>query len=288
MPGVRTPRRRRRRRHFSPDSVKHLTTPPPRHGYHLAVKQIRYALALVTAILAASPGTAETLIEARSWPAELSGRLDLESLRENEFFAGVDPIDDLGLEEDGIYELRLVFRTGKRTVVRLAWQPLVFAGDEMITGRIGELEITPRVQTDLDLDYGRVAFAWQFLSSRDGRFRLGPMIEAKGFQGEAAFSVDNPIVPLVRTTEFETGLPSAGLMLDLEPSRKVHVFAEASVLVDTDEGELTDGEAGIRYFVTPAFAVTAGYRSIEIDIEDGTDVIEIEIDSLFVGATFRF
>ena len=77
-------------------------------------------------------------------------------------------------------------------------------------------------------------------------------------------------------------------MLDLEPSNKLHVFAEASALIDSDEGELTDSEAGVRYFITPAFAVTAGYRMIEIDIEDGADVLEIEIDSAFLSATFRF
>ena len=252
------------------------------------MKHLIAALTAVLAIAAAAPAVSEVLIEARYWPAELSGRLDLENLRENELFSGVDPINDLGLEEDGIYEARLVFRPGKRTAVRLAWQPLAFAGDETIVGNIGQLEITPRVQTDLDLDYARLAFAWQFLSTRDGRYRLGPMIEAKGFQGEAAVSVDNPIVPLVRTTDFETGLPSAGLMLDLEPSERVHVFAEATVLVDTSEGELTDAEAGVRFFVTPAFALTAGYRLIEIDIEDRADVLEIEIDSLFVGGTFRF
>ncbi len=245
---------------------------------------------LVAIVLAAgaAPAACEILVEARYWPAELDGRLDLENLRDNEFFSGVDPIDDLGLEEDGIYEARLVFRPGKGTVVRLAWQPLAFAGDETITGTVGAIEVMPRVRTDLDLDYGRLAFAWQFLSSKDGRFRLGPMIEAKGFQGEATVAVDNPIVPLVRTTDFETGLPSAGLMLDLEPSNKVHVFAEASVLVDTGEGDLTDAEAGLRFFVTPAFALTAGYRRIDIDIEDRSDVIEIEIGSVFVGGAVRF
>lgn len=252
------------------------------------MKHLALALAFVAAAGSAAPAVSEIVVEARYWPAELSGRLDLESLRDNEFFTGVDPINDLGLEEDGIYEARLAYRSSRGVVVRLAWQPLAFAGDETIVGTIGPIEITPRVQTDLDLDYVRLAVAWQFVSTRDGRYRLGPMIEAKGFQGEAAVSVDNPIVPLVRTTDFETGLPSAGLMLDLEPSRKVHVFAEASTLIDTDEGNLTDAEVGVRFFVTTGFALTAGYRTIEIDIEDRADVLEIEIESVFVGAAFRF
>lgn len=247
-----------------------------------------HLLAVLALFAPAAPAAAEVLVEARYWPAELSGRLDLENLRNNEFFAGVDPIEDLGLEEDGIYEARLVFRPGRRTVVRLAWQPLAFSGDETIVGRVGSLEVTPRVRTDLDLDYVRLAFAWQFLASSDGRYRVGPMIEVKGFQGEASVAVDNPIVPLVRTTEFETGLPSVGLMLDLEPSERVHVFAEASFLVDTDEGDLTDAEAGVRFFVTRSFALTAGYRQITIDIEDASDTLEIDIDSLFVGGAFRF
>lgn len=243
------------------------------------------ALALVTL---ASPAAAEILIEARSWPAELSGKLQLENLENNEFFTGVDPINDLGLEEDGIYEARVTFRTGNRTVVRLAWQPLTFAGDATITGMVGPVEVTPRVRTTLDLDYGRIAFAWQFLSSPDGRYRIGPMIEAKGFQGDASVSVDNPVVPLVRTTDFETGLPSAGLMLDIEPSERVHVFAEASVLVDTSEGDLMDAEAGVRFYVTPTLMLTAGYRLIEIDVQDRADLLAIDIDSVFFGLGARF
>ncbi len=251
------------------------------------MKRLAAALGLALAPLA-DPAASEVLIEARAWPAELGGQIDLENLENNEFFAGVDPINDLGLEEDGIFEGRLVFRPGRRTVLRFAWMPLSFTGDETIRGMVGDLVVTPRVQTALDLDYGRLAFAWQFLSARKGRLRLGPMIEVKGFQGEATVAVDNPIVPIVERTDFETGLASVGLMLDLEPSPRVSVFAEATSLVDTDEGDLRDAEIGLRFFATRLLAVTAGYRAIEIEIDDLRDRLEVDIDSFFAGVALRF
>ena len=246
----------------------------------------RFALAVLFVL--AAPAGAETLIEARYWPADLGGRLQLESLENNEFFTDFDPIRDLGLDEDGAVEGRLLFRPGRWFAVRLAWLPLSFTGDAQVTGMIGGLEITPQVQSELNLDYARLGFAWQFLRAREGRFRLGPMVEAKGFQGDATIAVDNPIVPLVRDTDFEAGFAAAGLLLDIEASDRVEIYAEATTLIDTDEGDLTDTEVGIRVYVTRALALTAGYRQIEIDIEDGADLLEVDIDAALIGAAFRF
>jgi hypothetical protein len=244
-------------------------------------------LALVLLAIAA-PAVSETLVETRYWPAELAGRLDLADLRDNEFFADLDPINDLGLEEDDTYEARVSFRPSRGWVARLAWLPLSFKGDVTIDGMIGAIPISPRVQTSLEIDYARAGLAWQLVATRDGRFRLGPMIEAKGFRGEAAIGVDNPILPLVETTRFETALASAGLLLDAEPTPRVHVFAEWTTLVDTGKGDLRDAEAGVRFLATDWITLTLGYRMIEIDISDGVDLLQVDIDSVFLGADFRF
>jgi hypothetical protein len=251
-------------------------------------------LAIVVAPLSmtiqpAGSASAEVILEARQWAPDLSGQIRVDS---SDLIDTIDLTQDLGLQDDEAFEGRLLVRPSKRTLFRVGWTPLTLTGEQVVSRTIvflgREFDISSRVLSELELDYGRLGFAWQFLSTRDGRFRIGPLVEAKAFRGTATLSAPDLAVPATESAEFEVAFASAGLILDLEASDRLHIFAEGSVLLDESEGELNEIEVGVRFFATKALAIVAGVRQLEIDATDRDDLLQMDLEGAFAGLSLRF
>jgi hypothetical protein len=248
------------------------------------------SLALVPALAGAQVESRPRLeIEARAWAAAPSGEIQA---IEQSLGTIVDLESDLGLGEDETIEGRLILRPSGRTKVYFAWTRLEFSGDQVLTRTIefSGQTFTPstRVLSLVDLEYGRAGFAWQLFSSDDGRWRLGPLVEVKAFRGEASLAAPDVPLSFDATEEFEAAVGAAGAVLDLEPSPRFHVFAEATVVVGADEGDATDIEAGVRFLLTDTLALVGGYRRFSVDAKEDDDTFQFDIAGAFAGLQFRF
>lgn len=228
--------------------------------------------------------------EARQWTADPAGTFSFDAglLSDTLNFTS-----DLGLEEDDALEGRLVFRPSPKTMIRLGFVPEVaLTGDNVISRSFGFLNetfaINERVVTSFDLEYGKIGFAWQFLASKDGRFRVGPLIEAKGFRADLALSAPDLVPPVLETEDYEAAFGSAGLIADVVISDRVELFGEATEVVSGDEGDVSETEFGIRYLPMPKVAIIGGMRTLEIEIEDTDERFVFELDGVFVGVGVRF
>lgn len=229
-------------------------------------------------------------IEARQWNAAPTGGFASAGGDPNE---SVDFESDLGLEEDEALEGRLIFRPSRRTMIRIGYLPEIqLVGDNVVTRTINfagqDFTVNQQVVTDFTLEYGRLGFAWQFLSASEGRFRLGPILEVRGFRGDVLLEAPNAPIELRATDEYEAAFGSVGLIAELEISKRVDLFGEVSEAVTGDEGEVKETEYGIRVLVLPKVMIVAGSRTLDIDIEDAGDDFDFELDGVFVGAHFRF
>ncbi len=246
-------------------------------------------VALAALALPQPAGTASLEFEGRYWAPELSGELEVQTRGVG---TRVDLRADLGIQDNEFPEGRLTLRPTRKLKLRAAFMPLSYAGDAEVARTIrfaGEtFRLDTRVVSDLDLDYGRVGLAWQFIGFGRGAFRLGPLIEAKVLRGEVALSAPDLPLTVSVSEEFEVAFASAGLALDIEPSSRLHLFAEATGSVGIDEGDLRDAEAGIRYRPFPRLWVLAGYRVFELEAEEGDDFLDIEIEGVFFGLELRF
>lgn len=256
------------------------------------IRCVAVALALVASQFAI-PADAQDRVrfefEANLWDPDASGSI---RIIEQNIGATIDLESDLGLVGDEISDLRLTFHPSRRTEIRLTQVPLSYSGDQIVSRTLefaGEVfTVSTRVVSVLDLDYFRAGFAWQFLASDDNRFRFGPLLEIKGFDGAASLAAPDLGAPISVSEEFEVAFGSAGVALDLEPTDRIHIFGEFSVLVGSDEGDQTEFEAGIRVQISGPLGVQAGFRSIELDFEDENDMIDLDIDGVFFGASLRF
>jgi hypothetical protein len=253
-------------------------------------RQLSLTLLVMTALTVSPAAWSMSLeVEARYWAPGLNGELEVQ---ERGTGTRIDLTSDLGIDDSEFLEGRLTWRITRQIKLRAAFLPLSYSGSSDLVRTIEfagqSFQINTRLLSDLELDYGRLGLAWQFISGPSGAFRLGPMVEAKGLRGDAQLSVPDFILPLSASEEFEGAFASAGLALDLEPSEQLHVFAEATVSIDTAEGDFTEAEVGIRYRPTETLGVTGGYRIIDIRVDDGDEFLEIDIEGVFLGLELRF
>ncbi len=252
---------------------------------------MRRILPLISWLIAAPVAVAAGVeFEARLWAPDLSGSAQVGAGTDSN---AIDLVSDLGFAEDETLEGRLIWRPSKRTSVRLDYSDFDYAGDAQLDREVSfagtTFQLDARVASMLELEYGGLGIAWQFLSPAGGRFRLGPLVEARGLRGTAGISTDVlGILPLSATEEFELAFAAAGIVLDFEPSAKVHVYAEWTTSVESDDGDLTDVEAGLRFYALDMLALTIGYRRLEIDAMDGNEMFDLELDGPFFGGVLRF
>jgi len=245
-------------------------------------------LALIMPV-AASADDARLEFEARYWRPDFAGSA---RIGDGGSATEVDFNTDLGIVEDDIFEGRLIWRPGRKHRIRYDFAGLSFTGDKVIERSIefaGEtFDLSAQVASELELDYSRLSWTWQFIYTGDGKFRLGPLVEALRFDGQAALRTTVLIFPLEAIETVDETFGAVGLALDIVPNEQFRFSAEAAIITTTDYGDLTDFEASVRYSPTEYLGLLAGYRNLEIDARDEDDYLKLTIDGFFAGLAIRY
>ena len=225
--------------------------------------------------------------EGRYWIADLDAEA---KAVESNLGAKFDFKSDLGMQDEDFPEGRIIWHTGPNSKLRLAYTQVDYSGDKEVTRTI-EFEgqsytAGTRVKSGLEIQYLRLGWIWQFIDIADGAIKLGPVIEAKGIIADV--SLDAPTLNINESEEFLGGLPTAGIALDINPTKKINLFGEISGFHAGDYGYFFDAEAGLKVMPFKNLSIVAGYRIIDINAEDDPDFLEMQIEGPFVGGTLRF
>jgi hypothetical protein len=227
--------------------------------------------------------------EGRYWFTTLKGNVKVTL---NDIGTGVDLKRDLDIDDEGYPELRLTWYTGPKSKIRLAYTQADYEGDKNLTKTIefnGETyHVGTRVETDFDLRYIRLGWAWQFINVGKGFLKLGTLVEAKGFWGKAAIEAPDLAIPVKKSENFYFVLPTIGLALDINPHRMLNIFAEGSGMYAGSYGYMYDAEAGIKLIPIKILSILAGYRILEFKAGNDPDYAKVRVYGPFVGVTVRF
>jgi hypothetical protein len=226
-------------------------------------------------------------IEGRYWFTDLdaSTRVESGSIPGTRIDVG----QDLDVHDANLPEVRLTFSTGLSSKLRLAYLQGNFDGQTTL-GRSIQFSgrtfgANTRVDTDLDLYYGRIGWTWQF-PVVPGVFRLGPLVELKGLVIDT--TVRSPGTGLRESALLPMAFPTVGAMLSVTPIAALDIFAEVSGMTFGSLGHVVDAEAGVRFIPIRFFALSAGYRVFDVRIEHDDDFAKLKLTGPFVGASFRF
>jgi hypothetical protein len=227
--------------------------------------------------------------EGRYWFTDLEGNVKVTS---GDIGTDIDFKKDLDIKDEGYPEVRLTWYTGKKSKIRIAYTQVGYEGDANIQRTIQyngtTYDVGTHVVTDLDIKYARIGWAWQFINIDNGVFKLGTLIEAKGFWTEASLEAPDLATPIKEKETFWFVLPTIGAALDINPHKMLNIFAEGSGLYAGNYGYMYDVEAGVKLIPIKILSIMGGYRLLEFKAEDKPDFAKVRVHGPFVGVTVRF
>jgi len=250
---------------------------------------MRMGLFAALLVLAAPTPTVAQIVdlEGRYWFTNLDASTKVESGS----IPGtrIDVAQDLRVDDANIPEVRLTFSTGLNSKLRLAYLQGSFDGDTTLSQSIQFSGTTfgasTRVDTDLDLYYGRIGWTWQF-AAVPGIFKIGPLLEVKGVVVDA--TIRSPGTGLRESATLPMAFPTVGAMLNVTPISALDVFAEVSGMTFGDFGHVVDAEIGLRFIPIRFVTVSAGYRLFDLRVSNDDDFAKLKLTGPFVGASIRF
>jgi hypothetical protein len=227
--------------------------------------------------------------EGRYWFTDLEGRV---KVTEADIGTDINFKKDLDIKDEGYPEVRLTWYTGKKSKIRLAYTQVGYDGDKNLTKTVefnGETyNIGTRIETDFDIKYLRLGWAWQFINIRQGLVKLGTLVEGKVFWVKGSLEAPDLSPPVKESESFFFGLPTIGVALDINPHRILNIFAEGSGMYAGSYGYIYDAEAGVKLIPIKILTLLAGYRILGFEGKVEHDFARVRVYGPFVGVTVRF
>jgi len=221
------------------------------------------------------------------WMTDFSGSMQMTEA--GLIGTSLDFEDDLGIADEDVTDIRLMWHITPAVKIRLAYVQLNYEGNTTLQKTISfsgqTYTIGTAVTSSLDTQYIRLGGYFDLLSFADGMVRVGGIVDAKVFMIDAA--VKAPALTLDESEEVIAGLPTLGGTVSIHLQDIVELFFEASGM-GIQDGYLYDCEAGIKIRPYQHVEIVGGYRIFELDVEQDNDSGNLKIAGPFVGATIRF
>lgn len=249
-----------------------------------------FALTVFIMLLGHASAFAQIIdIEGRYWFADLDASAKVKS--GSVPGSRIDLDDDLAVDREDLPELRLTVSTGLNGKLRLAYLHGDFEGERTIERSFQFAGTTftanSRVDSDIELHYGRIGWAWQFIAV-PGVFKVGPMFELKGLVVDASLRTRGPGTNVHESTVLPMAFPTLGVMANVTPVRYLDVFAEVSGVPFGDLGHVVDAEAGLRLIPIRFLSLSAGYRLFDVRVGKDDNFARLKLSGPFIGASVRF
>ena len=224
----------------------------------------------------------------RYWIPQMASRIRVE---QNGFGTDIDAQRDLGMEDTNFPSGGFLWRRG-RSRLRFDYTPIDYTGDQVVTRTIvfggTQYLVSTRVVSELEVRHLELSWAYQLIRAGQGRFRIGPMIETDGFLMRGSLAAPNaPGAPRQLET-LDAGLPAAGLAMDIQPHRRVDIYAQAAGMQVGSYGYFVGSDSGVLIRAAKYLLLTAGYRTFNLHLENSPDFARMRLRGPFVGAGIRF
>lgn len=198
--------------------------------------------------------------------------------------------DDLGFDESENLFLEAGLQLGAFRLFA-AYLPLSFSGDGTLAKEInfnGEtFGVGSRVDSDVDLDIYEAGLAWHIINFDDlpVRVQFGPEVAVKYV--DADVSMEEDIFGTRESESVGVPVPTVGVRGRVAMADFLGVVGRAGYL-EYDDNSFLDVDAQVELSPLPMVGVFAGYRYLDVDVDDDSVVIDATFDGPYVGALVRF
>ncbi len=190
--------------------------------------------------------------EARYW-------LNTSSIQWKQQTTEFDFNKDLRMGNANLPDLRFSYFMEGKSIVRFGYaqatgydgqtalaRPLVFNGKTFAAGT--------QVASHAEFRQLRLSYIYEFVRTRDSKFRLGVLVDGYGFQQKTTLNGS--------TDDRWFGMPGLGAAMAIRPVKRIEVFAEGSGMGMGSWGFQGGGEAGARVLAFKHVVGTVGYRML--------------------------
>lgn len=203
----------------------------------------------------------------------------------------IDLENDFGIEEEAelVAEAALQFGSFRLSA---GYMPLKFSGTASAqrTIEFGGQTFTASDQAvgSLDVDLFDLGLTWYLINIDDlpVRVQVGPELAVKVFDGEA--SVVSKVTPALRESVSGTApVPTLGLRGRVGLADMLSLSGRVGY-VEYNDNSFLDADGQVEFSPIPMFGIYAGYRYLDLEVDEGDLFVDATFDGPYGGFLVRF
>jgi outer membrane protein len=219
-----------------------------------------------------------------------AGYLSLSPEGEFAVFSGgvgtkVDMEDDLGFDDSEEFMAEAGVQLGSFRLTA-GYLPLKFSGSGSTTGIIFNGQpFVGTVDSDVDIDLYDVGLTWYLLNFDDlpVRLQLGPEVSVKYVEADLSMRSSTAS----ESESVSAPLPTIGLRGRVGISDFLGLVGRVGYL-EYDDNSFLDADAQLEFSPLPLVGIFAGYRYLDIEVDESDVFLDVTFDGPYGGAFIRF
>jgi outer membrane protein len=219
-----------------------------------------------------------------------AGYLSLSPEGEFAVFSGgigtkVDMEDDLGFDDSEEFMAEAVVQLGSFRLTA-GYLPLKFSGSGSTTGIIFNGQpFVGTVDSDVDIDLYDVGLTWYLLNFDDlpVRLQLGPEVSVKYVDADISMQSSTAS----ESESVSAPVPTIGLRGRVGLSDFLGLVGRVGYL-EYDDNSFLDADVQLEFSPLPLVGIFAGYRYLDIEVDESDVFLDVTFDGPYGGAFIRF
>jgi outer membrane protein len=219
-----------------------------------------------------------------------AGYLSLSPEGEFAVFSGgvgtkVDMEDDLGFDDSEEFMAEAAVQLGSFRLTA-GYLPLKFSGSGSTTGIIFNGQpFVGTVDSDVDIDLYDVGLTWYLLNFDDlpVRLQLGPEVSVKYVEADISMRS----ITASESESVSVPVPTIGLRGRVGLSDFLGLAGRVGYL-EYDDNSFLDADAQLEFSPLPLVGIFAGYRYMDIEVDESDVFLDVTFDGPYGGAFIRF
>lgn len=254
----------------------------------LSIYRFLSLIALISVL--ASPALADEIFSLKAGYLALNPSGDVAVSADGLTGTVLDVEDDLGIDDSEDLFVEAALQLGSFRLFA-AYLPLSFSGNSVLTQDInfnGETFFqSSRVESEVDIDIYEAGLAWYMINIDDApvRIQFGPEIAVKYVDARVELR-DNDYV-LSEADSFGIPVPTLGARARVGVADYLGVIGRVGY-TKYDGNSFLDFDGQVELSPIPLVGIFAGYRYLDIDVDDNDILIDATFSGPYAGALVRF
>lgn len=202
----------------------------------------------------------------------------------------IDLENDFGFDEEAELVAEAALQLGSFRL-SAGYMPLNYSGTSTLTRSITfngrTFNATEQATGSLDVDLFDLGLTWYLVNIDDlpVRVQFGPELSVKVFDGEAA--IVSQTTGLSEAVSGTAPVPTLGLRARVGLADMLSLTGRVGY-VEYNDNSFLDADGQVEFSPIPLFGIFAGYRYLDVEVDEGDLFVDATFDGPYGGVLVRF